>query len=79
MIDTIEKTIVIYKRDQPCSKVSMIQSYSIAIPYYEGLNACSIHEVYKKIQLSKFPTISEKLGQFLRHKRESARDFGEIN
>ena len=77
-LDAVEQTIIIYRREQACSKVSMIQAYCIAVPHYEGSNACCIHEVYKRIQLSKFPTISEKLGQFLRNKRESARD-GDLN
>lgn len=35
----------------------------------ESLNAKSAFEVYRKIQLSKFPTVSSNLRQFLRFKK----------
>ena len=46
-------------------------SFCISMAFMEAQNAKSIHEVYKKIQLNKFPTISKNLGLFLKNKRET--------
>ena len=54
--------IIIYKRELPNSKVSQISAYSIHLAIQESLNAVAIHEAFKRIQLSKFPTVSKKLG-----------------
>ena len=54
--------IIIYKREIPNSKVAQINAYSIHLALQESLNAVAIHEAYKRIQLSKFPTVSKKLG-----------------
>ena len=37
---------------------------------HESLNSKVVFEVYKKIQLSKFPTVSSNLRQFLRFKKQ---------
>jgi len=42
---------------------------SFSSAFVEAVNAKSINETYKKIQLNKFPTISKNLGLFLRKKR----------
>ena len=69
------QSIIVYKRELPNSKVSLINAYSIHLALQESLNAVAIHETYKKIQISKFPTVSKKLGQYLRSKRLSNQDI----
>ena len=42
-------SIIVFKRNLPNSKVSLINAYSIHLALQESLNAVAIHEIYKKI------------------------------
>lgn len=71
LIGTIEENINVYKRVAFESQTTILSSYCYASSSNEIKNARIIHEVYKKIQLNKFPTISKNLGLFLKNKRQN--------
>lgn len=53
------------------SKLSSVVTYNQGAAIKEVVNARAVNETYKKLTMDKFPTVSHKLGRFLRNKKDN--------